>query len=83
MVLDEVEARLSAAPFPALFESLNIDNPSTAGISIVTTLHEAAQRGGPMAFGIMTEVGGVMDGVDASSFALDSDTRMASTRVAS
>ena len=77
VVLDEVEARLSAAPFPALFESLNIDNPSTAGISIVTTLHEAAQRGGT--YGLwhhLTEVGGVMDGVDASSFALDSDTRI-------
>ena len=27
VILDEVGARLSTAPFPALFESLNIDNP--------------------------------------------------------
>ena len=45
VVLDEVESRLSQAPFPALFASLDIDNPSTAGISIVTTLDEPIQRG--------------------------------------
>ena len=77
VVLDEVEARLSAAPFPALFESLNIDNPSTAGISIVTTLDESAQRGAT--YGLwhhLTEVGGVLDGIDASDLALEADTRI-------
>jgi len=77
VVLDEVEARLSAAPFPALFESLNIDNPSTAGISIVTTLDEAAQRGAT--YGLwhhLTEVGAVLDGVDASDFSLGAAARI-------
>ena len=77
VVLDEVEARLSTAPFPALFESLNIDNPSTAGISIVTTLDEAAQRGAT--YGLwhhLTEVGGVLDEVRAEDFSLGKDARI-------
>lgn len=77
VVLDEVEARLSTAPFPALFESLNIDNPSTAGISIVTTLDGAAQQGAT--YGLwhhLTEVGGVLDGVQAASFSLGPDARI-------
>lgn len=63
VVLDEVEARLSRAPFPELFESLGIDNPSTAGISVVTTLDEAAQRGAT--YGLwhhLTEVGPMLEG---------------------
>ncbi|MFT5683140.1 MAG: penicillin-binding protein 1A [Myxococcota bacterium] len=44
ILLDEVEARLSEAPFPALFEELGIDNPSTAGIQVVTTVDTDAQR---------------------------------------
>ncbi|MCB9777409.1 MAG: transglycosylase domain-containing protein [Alphaproteobacteria bacterium] len=45
VVLDEVEARLQQAPFPALFAELGIDNPSTAGIEIVTTIDAGAQAG--------------------------------------
>ncbi|MDG1484347.1 MAG: transglycosylase domain-containing protein [Myxococcota bacterium] len=44
ILLDEVEARLAEAPFPALFEELGIDNPSTAGIQVVTTIDTDAQR---------------------------------------
>ncbi len=63
VVLDEVEARLSQAPFPALFDSLGIDNPSTAGISIVTTLDEAAQRGATHAlWHHLSEMGPLLEG---------------------
>ncbi len=44
ILLDEVEARLSEAPFPELFAQLGIDNPSTAGIQVVTTIDVDAQR---------------------------------------
>ena len=44
VMLDEVEARLSEAPFPELFDELGIDNPSTAGIQIVTTIDASVQR---------------------------------------
>jgi membrane peptidoglycan carboxypeptidase len=68
VILDEVEARLSQAPFPALFESLGVDNPSTAGISIVTTLDESAQRGAQHALGHhLTEVGPLLEGVPSFS----------------
>ena len=58
---------LERRAIPGLFESLNIDNPSTAGISIVTTLHE---RLSVATYGLrhhLTEVGGVLDGMDASA----------------
>ena len=44
IVLDEVAERLEEAPFPELFQGLGIDNPSTAGIRIVTTIDKDAQR---------------------------------------
>ncbi len=44
IVLDEVAERLEEAPFPDLFHGLGIDNPSTAGIRIVTTIDKDAQR---------------------------------------
>jgi penicillin-binding protein 1A len=44
IVLDEVAERLEEAPFPELFHGLGIDNPSTAGIRIVTTIDKDAQR---------------------------------------
>ena len=77
VVLDEVEARLSQAPFPALFESLNIDNPSTAGISIVTTLDAEAQRGAQ--YGLwhhLTEVGAILEGATAEDFSLGPEAKL-------
>ncbi|MFM2246886.1 MAG: hypothetical protein RL071_2960 [Pseudomonadota bacterium] len=44
VLLDEVAARLEQAPFPEVFDRLGIDNPSTAGIQVVTTLDVGAQR---------------------------------------
>ncbi|MGB0640157.1 MAG: transglycosylase domain-containing protein, partial [Myxococcota bacterium] len=71
ILLDEVESRLGQAPFPALFDSLGIDNPSTSGISIVTTLDEAAQRGASYAlWHHLTEVGPLIEGVGIESWAL-------------
>lgn len=43
-LLDAVSDRLQEAPFPELFQSLGIDNLSTAGFEIVTTLDATAQR---------------------------------------
>jgi membrane peptidoglycan carboxypeptidase len=75
VILDEVEARLAAAPFPELFESLNIDNPSTAGISIVTTLDEQAQRGATYAlWHHLSEVGPLIEGGGVDAFGLDAGT---------
>jgi penicillin-binding protein 1A len=69
VILDEVESRLSQPPFPALFATLEIDNPSTAGISIVTTLDEAAQTGATHAlWHHLTEVGTQVEGMPTPSF---------------
>ena len=59
VVLDEVEARLSAARVPGLVAA-NIDGGHPPrGISIVTTLHEAAQRGGTVPIELPDEAGAV------------------------
>jgi len=44
VLVDEVAARLEQAPFPEVFEALGIDNPSTAGVQVVTTLEPIVQR---------------------------------------
>ena len=70
-VVDEVEARLSRAPFPEVFETLGIVNPSTAGISIVTTLDADAQRAAT--YGLwhhLTEVGPLLEKQTASALVL-------------
>ncbi len=77
VVLDEVAARLEQAPFPALFEQLGIDNPSTAGIQVVTTIERDAQEGATWAlWHHLTEVGPLLEGgadswQGAASFRLD------------
>ena len=48
VIVDEVESRLGQAPFPQIFASLGIDNPSTAGVSIVTISADGV-RDGPTA----------------------------------
>ena len=71
VLLDEVEARLAEAPFPALFAELGIDNPSTAGIQVVTTVDVVAQR--EATYGLwhhLSDVGPVMEGIEASDFRL-------------
>ncbi|RME28651.1 MAG: hypothetical protein D6798_01905, partial [Deltaproteobacteria bacterium] len=77
VILDEVAARLEQPPFPALFERLGIDNPSTAGIEVVTTIERDAQEGATWAlWHHLTEVGPLIEGGaetwrGAASFRLD------------
>lgn len=44
VVLDEVQRQLDSQAFVDLFQRLGIDNPSTAGIRITTTLDASTQR---------------------------------------
>ena len=44
VVMDEVQRQLELAPFPEILMSAGIDNPSTAGIQLITTLDEPTQR---------------------------------------
>lgn len=71
ILVDEVADRLAQAPFPELFEELGIDNPSTSGIQVVTTLDEAVQRDATYAlWHHLTEVGGVLEGLTAAGLRL-------------
>ncbi len=65
VMLDAVQRRLEQSPFPELFEQAGIDNPSTAGIQIRTTLDADAQRAAT--YGLwhhLTDVGLVMEGAE-------------------
>ncbi len=44
VLLDEVQRRLEEPAFAELFDRLEIENPSTAGIQIITTVDATAQR---------------------------------------
>ncbi len=69
ILLDEVERRLSLSPFPELFEAAGIDNPSTAGIRVVTTVDVTAQAAATHGlWHHLTEVGGWLEGVRAEDF---------------
>ena len=68
VVLDAVQRRLEQSPFPELFEAAGIDNPSTAGIQIRTTLDADAQRAAT--YGLwhhLTDVGLAMEGAAAGA----------------
>jgi penicillin-binding protein 1A len=72
IMLDEVQSRLERAPFPEVFEQAGIDNPSTAGIQVITTLDVSAQRA--TTYGLwhhLSEVGSAMEGSSVSDFILD------------
>jgi len=71
IMLDEVQSRLEQYPFPEVFEEAGIDNPSTAGIQVVTTLDVSAQRAAT--YGMwhhLSEVGSAMEGASVSDFIL-------------
>lgn len=71
VLLDEVEARLAESPFPELFAELGIDNPSTAGIQIVTTVDADAQREATYAmWHHLSEVGPVLEEWTAAQLVL-------------
>jgi membrane peptidoglycan carboxypeptidase len=67
IVLDEVARRLEEAPFPDLFVGLGIDNPSTAGIRIVTTIDAHAQREATYAlWHHLSTIGPLLEGLDVT-----------------
>ncbi len=64
VLIDAVAERLESQPFPALFADLGIENPSTAGIQVVTTLDRDAQREATWAmWHHLSEVGPLLEGV--------------------
>jgi penicillin-binding protein 1A len=74
VLLDAVERDLAAHPFPEVFERAGIDNPSTAGLQIVTTIDEDAQRAA--VYGLwhhLTELGPYLDGAGVEAFRLPKD----------
>ena len=73
VLLDEVAARLEQEPFPTLFAELGVDNPSTAGIQVVTTLDAAAQREATYSlWHNLSEVGPLLEGQSAAALRLPS-----------
>jgi membrane peptidoglycan carboxypeptidase len=71
-VLDEVARRLAEPPFDAVLEQAGIEDPSTAGLKVVTTLDPAAQEAA--IYGLwhhLTEVGAWMEEPDPSDFIVD------------
>ena len=74
ILLDEVERRLSQAPFPEVFARAGIDNPSTAGLQIVTTLDRDAQTAAT--YGLwhhLSWLGTYMDGAGLDAFLLPAE----------
>lgn len=74
VLLDEVGRRLAQSPFPELLADAGIDNPSTAGIQVITTLDSDAQTAAT--YGLwhhLTEAGAWMEGLDAADFLLSED----------
>ena len=77
ILVDEVAARLEQAPFPEVFEALGIDNPSTAGVQVVTTLDASVQR--DATYGLwhhLSEIGPWLEGQTAADL-LRSDSELA------
>ncbi len=71
VLLDATETALARDPFPAVFEQAGIDNPSTAGLQIVTTIDRDAQEAA--VYGLwhhLSELGPYMDGAGLESFVL-------------
>ena len=74
VLLDAVETALARHPFPEVFAKAGIDNPSTAGLQIVTTLDRDAQRAA--VYGLwhhLSELGPYMDGAGVEAFRLPAD----------
>ena len=72
VLLDEVEQRLQEAPFPEILSEAGIDNPSTAGIQVITTLDAGAQRAAT--YGLwhhLTEAGAKLEGLRPSDLTLE------------
>ncbi len=77
VVLDEVQRRLEEPEFVELFERAGIDNPSTAGLRIVTTVDERAERAAT--YGLwhhLTELGGELERPGVSALLLPELTQV-------
>ncbi|MDP2311209.1 MAG: transglycosylase domain-containing protein [Pseudomonadota bacterium] len=75
VLLDEVQRRLEEPAFIELFERLEIDNPSTAGIQIITTVDATVQR--EATWGLwhhLTEIGPILEKTGASALRLSEKT---------
>jgi membrane peptidoglycan carboxypeptidase len=76
VLVDEVERRLEDPSVVAVFETLGIDNPATAGIRVVTTLDASAQRGAQYAVvHHLTELGGSLERLGPAALRLPDDAR--------
>ncbi len=75
VLLDEVQRRLEEPAFIELFERLGIDNPSTAGIQIITTVDATVQR--EATWGLwhhLTEIGPILEKAGADALRLPDKT---------
>jgi len=71
-VLDEVARRLGEPPFQELLAAEGVDDPATAGLTVVTTLDRDLQAGAT--YGLwhhLTEVGLWMEGLGPESFVVE------------
>jgi membrane peptidoglycan carboxypeptidase len=71
VVVDEVQRRLEQPEFIELFERTGIDNPSTAGLRIITTVDERAERAAT--YGLwhhLSELGGELERPGVAALAL-------------
>ena len=74
VLLDEVANRLEQAPFPEVFAALGIDNPSTAGVQVVTSLDVNAQLEATYSvWHHLTEIGPLLEGVGADALVVSSN----------
>jgi len=74
VLLDAVETALAQHPFPEVFDKAGIDNPSSAGLQIVTTIDRDAQRAA--VYGLwhhLSELGPYLDGAGVEAFRLADD----------
>lgn len=77
VVLDEVQRRLEQPEFVELFERAGIDNPSTAGLRIITTVDQKAERAATYAlWHHLTELGGSLEQAGASALQLPESTQV-------
>ncbi len=77
VVLDEVQRRLEQPEFVELFERTGISNPSTAGLRIITTVDENAERAA--VYGLwhhLTELGGELERPGAAALLLPDLTQV-------
>ena len=74
VLVDEVAARLEQSPFPEVFEALGIDNPSTAGVQVVTSLDVNVQREATYSvWHHLSEIGPWLEGQGAKALVRPSD----------